>query len=78
MNTSSFHPHHHVVLVARISLTLYRHSSLSFIALGRSQTEIDREIDRSFLRRQSVNEYIVELFLYEILCVCQITLKIKI
>ena len=32
---SSFH-HHHVALVARISLTLSRHSSLSFIALGRS------------------------------------------
>ena len=30
------HPHHHIVLVARISLTLSRHSSLSFIALGRS------------------------------------------
>ena len=30
------HHHHHVVLVARISLTLSRHSSLSFIALGRS------------------------------------------
>ena len=28
--------HHHVVLVARISLTFSRHSSLSFIALGRS------------------------------------------
>ena len=28
--------HHHVVLVARISLTLSRHSSLSFIASGRS------------------------------------------
>ena len=28
--------HHHIVLVARISLTLSRHSSLSFIALGRS------------------------------------------
>ena len=28
--------HHHVVLVARISPTLSRHSSLSFIALGRS------------------------------------------
>ena len=27
---------HHVVLVARISLTLFRHSSQSFIALGRS------------------------------------------
>ena len=27
---------HHIVLVARISLTLSRHSSLSFIALGRS------------------------------------------
>ena len=27
---------HHLVLVARISLTLSRHSSLSFIALGRS------------------------------------------
>ena len=28
--------HHHVALVARISMTLSRHSSLSFIALGRS------------------------------------------
>ena len=28
--------HHHVALVARISLTLSRHSSLSFVALGRS------------------------------------------
>ena len=28
--------HHHIMLVARISLTLSRHSSLSFIALGRS------------------------------------------
>ena len=28
--------HHHVALVARISLTISRHSSLSFIALGRS------------------------------------------
>ena len=32
----SMHPHRHGVLVARISLTLSRHSSLSFIALGRS------------------------------------------
>ena len=31
-----FHHHHHIALVARISLTLSRHSSLSFIALGRS------------------------------------------
>ena len=30
------HDHHHVTLVARISLTLSRHSSLSFIAPGRS------------------------------------------
>ena len=30
------HHHHHLALVARISLTLSRHSSLSFIALGRS------------------------------------------
>ena len=30
-----FH-HHHIALVARISLTLSRHSSLSFIALGTS------------------------------------------
>ena len=30
------HHHHHVALVARISLTLSRHSSLSFISLGRS------------------------------------------
>ena len=28
--------HHHIALVARISLTLSRHSSLSFIARGRS------------------------------------------
>ena len=34
---NNHHHHHHiVVLVARISLTLSRHSSLSFIALGRS------------------------------------------
>ena len=32
----SHHHHHHVAQVARISLTLSRHSSLSFIALGRS------------------------------------------
>ena len=32
----SIYHHHHVVLVARISLTLSHHSSLSFIALGRS------------------------------------------
>ena len=31
-----YHHHHHVVVVAQISLTLSRHSSLSFIALGRS------------------------------------------
>ena len=30
------HHHHQIVLVARISLTLSRHSSLSFIALGRA------------------------------------------
>ena len=30
------HHHHNVALVARISLTLSHHSSLSFIALGRS------------------------------------------
>ena len=30
------HHHHHIALVAWISLTLSRHSSLSFIALGRS------------------------------------------
>ena len=30
------HHHHHIVLAAWISLTLSRHSSLSFIALGRS------------------------------------------
>ena len=33
----TYHHHHHrIVLAARISLTLSRHSSLSFIALGRS------------------------------------------
>ena len=31
-----YHRQHHIVLAARISLTLSRHSSLSFIALGRS------------------------------------------
>ena len=30
------HHHHHIALVARIFLTFSRHSSLSFIALGRS------------------------------------------
>ena len=30
------HHHHHVVPLARISLTLFRHFSLSFIASGRS------------------------------------------
>ena len=30
------HHHHHIALVVRISLTLSRYSSLSFIALGRS------------------------------------------
>ena len=33
---NNHHHHHHIALVARISLTLSRHSSLSFIALGRS------------------------------------------
>ena len=31
--------YHHIALVARISLTLSRHSSLSFIALGRSSRQ---------------------------------------
>ena len=37
-NNINYHHHHyhHIALVARISLTLSRHSSLSFIALGRS------------------------------------------
>ena len=35
-NWEILHHHHHIALVARISLTLSRHSSLSFIALGRS------------------------------------------
>ena len=34
--TFAIYHHHHIALVARISLTLSRHSSLSFIALGRS------------------------------------------
>ena len=34
--TPNVYHHHHIVLAARISLTLSRHSSLSFIALGRS------------------------------------------
>ena len=33
---SHHHHHHHIVLEARISVTLSRHSSLSFITLGRS------------------------------------------
>ena len=33
---SHHHHHHHVVSLARISLTLFRHFSLSFIASGRS------------------------------------------
>ena len=37
------HHHHHLALVARISLTLSRHSSLSFIALGRSSGHIAAE-----------------------------------
>ena len=36
LRESHHHHHHHIALVARISLTLSRHSSLSFIALGRS------------------------------------------
>ena len=36
MYRNHHHHHHHIVLAARISLTLSRHSSLSFIALGRS------------------------------------------
>ena len=35
-NLHHHHHHHHIALVAWISLTLSRHSSLSFIALGRS------------------------------------------
>ena len=35
-NHIEWHHHHHIALVAQISLTLSRHSSLSFIALGRS------------------------------------------
>ena len=31
-----YHHHHHIALVARESLTLSRHSYLSFITLGRS------------------------------------------
>ena len=36
INNNNNNHHHHIVLAARISLTLSRHSSLSFIALGRS------------------------------------------
>ena len=36
MLNTLYHHLHHIVLAARISLTLSRHSSLSFIALGRS------------------------------------------
>ena len=36
MMKNKWNSHHHIALVARIFLTLSRHSSLSFIALGRS------------------------------------------
>ena len=36
ISVQSLSHHHHIALVAWISLTLSRHSSLSFIALGRS------------------------------------------
>ena len=39
-NSSNHHHHHHIALVAWISLTLSRHSSLSFIALGRSSGQL--------------------------------------
>ena len=45
-----FHHHHHVALVARISLTLSRHSSLSFIALGRSSGQQTDKMKRSFFQ----------------------------
>ena len=38
-HTCRHHHHHHVAMVARISLTLSRHSSLSFVALGRSSRQ---------------------------------------
>ena len=34
------HHHHHVARVARISMTISRHSSLSFITLGRSSGQL--------------------------------------
>ena len=36
LSLAIYHHHHHVALVAQIPLTLSRHSSLSFITLGRS------------------------------------------
>ena len=39
-HTYIYHQYHHIALVARISLTLSRHSSLSFIALGKHQDNI--------------------------------------
>ena len=50
------HHHHHIVLVARISLTLSRHSSLSFIAIGRSsgqhpkRNNMEKLIDKHFIK----------------------------
>ena len=47
------HHHHHIVLAARISLTLSRHSSLSFIALGRSsgrKSDLTDKMKRSFFQ----------------------------
>ena len=50
-NHNVFHHHHHhqVALVARISLTLSRHSSLSFIALSRSSGQHPVSSHRTYL-----------------------------
>ena len=49
-----YHHHHHIVLAAGITLTLSRHSSLSFIALGRSsgQQPVSSLMSSSLLLQQ--------------------------
>ena len=57
-----YHYHHRVVPLARISLTLSRHFSLSFIASGRSSgLEKERERERE---REILVKWYVRIYLY--------------
>ena len=49
------HHHHHIALLARVSLTCFRHSSLSFIASGRS-SRLHRMSTQSFYRKVLVGQ----------------------